>query len=148
MCCWWSSLPFPVLVQAAPSTSSAACGRCSRMPIARPCICCCPFTPTGSGTPFAQGAHLHTLFSRSCSPGRGFPSQRCVSDRVLPSSSCLAVKVEEGGGGFWSDRMLFSSWILSFALSMAKSSLLPLRGKNPWAPRDSRHHSGLIVPRG
>ena len=56
----------------------------------------------------AQGAHHHTLYSCSCSPSR-HPvrrvlslSQRCGSDIVLASSSCLAVPV--GGSGLTESR--------------------------------------------
>ena len=51
----------------------------------------------------AQGAHHHTLYPCSCSPSRHLVrhvlslSQRCGSDVILASSSCLAVYVVGSG---------------------------------------------------
>ena len=78
---WWRLfLPFPVLVQSAPSASSAASDRCSRIspsqslveglvlprcPFRESLCCCC--TLAAFRNTLAQGAHHHTLYPCSCS---------------------------------------------------------------------------------
>ena len=98
---------FPVLVQSAPSTSSAASGRCSRISPSRglveglvlprcsfpePLRCRCELV-AAARTPLLKA--LMQLLSKSSSRATcAFTlSQRCGSDVILASSSCLAVYV-------------------------------------------------------
>ena len=104
-------------------------------------------------------AHHHTLLSRSCSYVRRHLLVRATHafllNVVVPTWLCRPRvawlwKVR----GFWPDGI--SSWILSFALSVAKSALLPLRNMGMLcgelhspcsATRDCHHQSSLVVPR-
>ena len=134
---WWTlllltepSLHFTVLVQAAPSTSSAASPsllECpSRGPVEGFLLPMYSFRASlllPSHLPHCfrdlprSGPH-HTLLSCSCSPvprprDAGFPSQCGGSDAGLSSSNCLPVKVEDG----------VASAIESVALALMKPQL-------------------------
>ena len=129
-----SCLVEPCVPVPAASTTDAASGRRSRVPIARPCrrscrsraasselLChCCRFTATASSTLLFRGvlaARVRAHFA--CSPGR----------RRLDVSSCarhrLSVTFEMLGRVWccWSDGMSSSFWILSVAWRISALSL-------------------------